>query len=627
MVRCARLLRLLPLSANFKGLALPSQNRFIRQLLENYLPTAIGTLIEPFWTVLNRHLCMLEPFDSLRKGRKRAKDSLGLDYSSLPPQFAIWKALRQKHFLLATVCGMALLANVLAVALSGLFFESTVQNQVRQSFTLPYSLHFNALNGSAPPFIQDRSGNLEPYYITNSNLTAHTPMPPWTDDKFFYLPFVPDVKEKNDTWTYRAVTPMVGGQLSCRAIDVASSLSVFGIRPDETGTPSIASSANLSIVIERSNGVKVNCGPRFIGFDQLNFNINGSASGQSAFEFNTGLDGLVNVTSNADRTFCREHVAAGWIRAFAVSTPDPKFPTTDPAFNVSSVQGTAIVCHAEVVSGFADVLVSSDGHVKKQISHNISSKSVESLFSTSSSDLIGQAHEFLVADRGLAWHKDSFPSDFNNYLIGLTTNMSEFLDPNRPPPSAQDMIPPFAALYSKMFSVLLGRNSNQLLEVAKDQSIMGFVVQPEVRIFMSKTMFAIAEAILGLYIITTIILYVRRPWRVLARMPDTPASMIAFFAASHTVKDLRNTGQLSSNERAKLLEKLDDRYGFGTFMGSDGKAHVGIEKHPFLATLTREGSEISLGSGTKGRGAGLTHGRWWKLIHWKSAKVREGGWI
>jgi hypothetical protein len=613
--------------ANFLGLPLPSQNRFVRQLLENYLPTAVGTLIEPFWTVLNRHLCMLEPFDSLRKGKKKAKDSLGLDYSSLPPQFAIWKALRRRHPLLATVCGMALLANILAVALSGLFFESTVQNQISQSFALPYALHFNALNGSAPPFIQDRSGNLEPYYVAVSNLTAHTPMPPWTDDDFFYLPFVPKVGVTNNTWTYRAVTPIVGGQLTCRPVNTTNSLSVFGIRNDENGEPTIASSANLSITVSRNNGASVNCGPRFNGFDQLRFNINGTASGQAAFEFNTGLDGFANLTSDEDAAFCREHVAAAWVRAFTVSAPDiPNLEIgLDPPFNISSLQATIIVCHAEVVTGFADVLVSSDGHVQKRLSHNLSSGSVEPLFTTSSSDLIGQAHEFLVADRGLAWHEDPFPSDFNNYLIGLTTNMTDYLDPTKPPPSAEEMVPPFSALYTKLFSILIGRNKDQLLAPAHDKMSLGFVVQPQIRIFMSTTMFVIAEAILGLYIITTIVLYVRRPWRVLARMPNTPASIIAFFAASHTVKDLRNTVHLSSKERAKQLKKLDDRYGFGTFMGTDGKAHVGIEKHPFLATLTREGSGLSFGGGRNWDG--VAHGRWWKLFHWRTAKVREGGWI
>jgi hypothetical protein len=617
----------LNLHANFLGLPLPSQNRFVRQLLENYLPTAVGTVIEPFWTVLNRHLCMLEPFDSLRKGQKKAQDSLGLDYSSLPPQFAIWKAIRQRHPLLAIVCGMALLANMLAVALSGLFFESSVQNQINQSFTLPNLLHFNALNGSAPPFIQDPSGNLEPYYIAVSNLTAHTPMPPWTDDNFFYLPFVPNVKVMNDTWSYRAVTPIVGGQLTCRPVNITTSLSVSGIRNDEHGTPTIASSANLTITVSRSNGATVNCGPRFNGFDQLRFNINGTASGQAAFEFNTGLDGFVNLTSTADAAFCREHVAAGWVRAFAVSAPDiPNLEIgLDPPFNISSLSATIIVCHAEVVAGSADVLVGSDGHVQKLLSHNLSSESVEPLFTTSSSDLIGQAHEFLVADRGLAWHEDSFPSDFNNYLIGLTTNMTDYLDPTKPPPLAEEMIPAFSALYSKLFSILIGRNKDQLLAPAQNKMSSGFVVEPQIRIFMSTTMFAIAEAILGLYIITTIVLYARRPWRVLARMPDTPASVMAFFAASHTIKDFRDTAHLSSKERARRLEKLDDRYGFGTFMGTDGKAHVGIEKHPFLATLTREGSGLSFAGG--GNGNGAAHGRWWKLLHWRSGKVREGGWI
>lgn len=173
------------------GLTLPLNNSFVRQLLENYLPIAIGTLIEPFWLILNRHLCMLQPFDSLRKGCMKARDSINLNYTSLPPQFIVWKALRRGHLLLPMICTMTLLANLPSVALNGLFFEDQVRRTSILNYSQQYTLQFVALNGSGEPFIQDRGGTLEPFYIATSNVTANTSMPPWTDDEFFYLPFTP----------------------------------------------------------------------------------------------------------------------------------------------------------------------------------------------------------------------------------------------------------------------------------------------------------------------------------------------------------------------------------------------------------------------------------------------------
>ncbi|KAK6440034.1 hypothetical protein LTR95_003733, partial [Oleoguttula sp. CCFEE 5521] len=48
-------------STTNNGIALPSQNTIVRQILENYIPIAIATLMEPFWLVLNRQICMLQP--------------------------------------------------------------------------------------------------------------------------------------------------------------------------------------------------------------------------------------------------------------------------------------------------------------------------------------------------------------------------------------------------------------------------------------------------------------------------------------------------------------------------------------------------------------------------------------
>jgi hypothetical protein len=108
------------------GLPLPSQNKFVQNLLENYIPTAIATLIEPLWVLINRLLCLLQPIEELQTCDAKAEDSIDLNYSSLPPQLVVFKALRARHFVLAAVCSMALLANLLSVAFAGLFHHDVV---------------------------------------------------------------------------------------------------------------------------------------------------------------------------------------------------------------------------------------------------------------------------------------------------------------------------------------------------------------------------------------------------------------------------------------------------------------------------------------------------------------------
>lgn len=98
----------------------------MQNVLENYIPTAIATLIEPLWVLINRLLCMLQPIEELQDSKAKAKDSIDLNYSSLPPQLVFFKALRAHHFVLAIVCSMALLANVLSVTFAGLLNHNVI---------------------------------------------------------------------------------------------------------------------------------------------------------------------------------------------------------------------------------------------------------------------------------------------------------------------------------------------------------------------------------------------------------------------------------------------------------------------------------------------------------------------
>lgn len=589
----------------------------MRQLVENYIPTAIATLIEPFWLVLNRLLCMLQPFEELRRGRAPPQQSIGLDYSSLPPQFVIWKAFRSGHTVLAAVCGMTLLANVLAVAFSGLFFENTVEVPLISTFSRPYDLQFQPLNGSAGPF-DARSGALDevtsdPFYIATSNLTAKTPMPPWTDDRYAYLPFVPKGDaEKNSTWQYRATTPAFGVQLNCSAMPTQGSMSY---------TLSITSGGRdriLNVSLPRDDGHIAIC------HDGYWSPWGGSPTGQSALELIAPLFAL-NDTPATDISFCREHILAAWLRVDLSPDPIPADNHGVANLTILSRDETVILCRQTLVAGTADIVVDAQGRVQRTISVETSSDNVGTIFGTSPSDLIGQAQYFTLRS-GQTWHNDSFPSDFNNYLIEKHINSTRLIDPSLPPPSPEDAASAFADVYSKLFAILIGTNMDMLLTpAAADTNVDGFTIRPTVRVFLSKPMFIIAETILALYIVVTTVLYVRRPWRILPRLPTTPASTIAFFAASRALQDVRGTARYSSAERERHLERLDNRYGFGSFIGTDGKPHAGIEKMPFFTTLSRGGSR-GLPDSAAEDGPMRRITQWWSRFRWKRAKAPGDGW-
>jgi hypothetical protein len=135
---------------------------------------------------------------------------------------------------------------------------------------------------------------------------------------------------------------------------------------------------------------------------------------------------------------------------------------------------------------------------------------------------------------------------------------------------------------------VLGTHYNKILQTSNQTILVaGSTLSPEARIFVSSPMFLLSIVILGIYILFTITLYVRRPWRILPRMPTSIISHIPFFAASYALQDLATTSATSEREHSSDARGLRQRYGFGRFIGTDGKAHIGIEREPLVQTFTR----------------------------------------
>jgi hypothetical protein len=133
----------------FSGLPLPSRSRIVQNLVRKYLPTAIATLIEPLWILISRLMYILQPLVELQTEHALASKSITLNSSSLPPQLAIVKAVRSGHLVLASVCGMALLANVLAIAFAGLLYQESLSLSKAASYLPPLESKFVSVNGSS----------------------------------------------------------------------------------------------------------------------------------------------------------------------------------------------------------------------------------------------------------------------------------------------------------------------------------------------------------------------------------------------------------------------------------------------------------------------------------------------
>jgi len=219
-----------------------------------------------------------------------------------------------------------------------------------------------------------------------------------------------------------------------------------------------------------------------------------------------------------------------------------------------------------------------------------SDDSLKDLFTNDPVNLIGQSHRYIFKSSTSAWHNDTFSTDFFNYFVRRVSNSSRLLDPHKDIPTFDDVARPLSKAYSYLFAVWLGINKEHLF-VSREQDstapIEGWRLQQEQRLFLSTPMFIISEVILCIYVIVGIAVYMRRPGQYLPRLPTSIAAVIALFAASSAVLDMRGTSHLDGRGRARHLEKLDSRYGYGSYVGGDGRVHIGIEKTPFVRARTR----------------------------------------
>jgi hypothetical protein len=360
------------------GIPRPSTNPIVRQIFENYIPTALATLIEPVWVLVNRLLCMLQPLEELRGGNAVARRSIDADYSTLPPQLVIFKALRSSHFKLAAVCAMALLANILAVAFSGLFQELPTLVPRTMDMIPPYESKFVAINGTVSPGLSSKvnvtlsgafTGGMgrNQFMVAESNYTAGTPLPPWTDNQFLYIPFV-DTHDIGETEGVEAQTMAFGAAIECNKVEIADYRAHL-YRDD----PSLELNVTLT-VFDAASDTRVTCNtytqPIDGGPPPNNGHRPDCRPGRRAMEIVFRLGPNSNATA-VERRICEQHVALGYVRG------DEKLCNKSEKTELDDQSVVFVACKSRLVAGEANVRVDRDGRVQ-----NVSELSVSSELSS-----------------------------------------------------------------------------------------------------------------------------------------------------------------------------------------------------------------------------------------------------
>ena len=556
------------------------------QFVYSFAPTAAATLIEPLWVAVTRYLALLQPWTELYWGHSSSAASLGLKYTNLPPVLIAPRALARGHYILSLASIVVLASNGLAVALGGLFDNGRrpVSTVMAAEFPLSPSIDTQIqikgigteYVGVTGTFAKDRQ---EHWLIALTNSTG-TPLPPWIAPEFYFLPFEWNATAGNASDLRSANTWGFGANLTCKLLagGVYGQQSWVGISDDIFNSLWLA----LNVTIPMANGNEVRCNNSLLWFTSESL-----VTGRFAGEYIYGL-GANDGEDQEAKDFCNSFLVTGWNRGSITVLRDRADTIPKYSMDMSAYKNTTILCTQQISSAEFNVAVDNNGVVQRFKRLTPLTYDNSSLFShsTTITSLKAQLGTIIrtnpFSGRAGGVHYDQYPRNVHHYFME-PTGQATLCDPSAPPPSFEEAQQRFQAFYSWVAPIVIGQNSERIFRsTTKDSGRKpqgsGQIISIQNRVSMDPGMFYIATTLLVLSTLASVAIFITRPKRFLPRLPDTLAAEIGFFYASGALEDTAGTAHMSSAMRERHLARLGLRYGYGKFIGRDGKLHSGVER-------------------------------------------------
>lgn len=295
-------------------------------------------------------------------------------------------------------------------------------------------------------------------------------------------------------------------------------------------------------------------------------------------------------TVGVKETTCTGSMVSGWIRA-ASETSGGTGRKIDSNF---------ISCHPSIQYARFNVTVDAAGHI---LSSNRTSDFVtntkEMLLTSNASfnGMFGLVSNSIASHLDVSnWHNDSLTSDYLNYLLKIKSqspdqqtldqnfNFTNIVEPLSPLPNVTAVAQEVGDIYTQLFVILLSLSYKKMMVQSNPPGSVTVQVHTQVtKLFVSEIMYRLSLAILIAHFCTAVAYYIYRPKKFLTRMPTTIASIIAYVSSSRALDDFvpgRGEGDVKRGEDGK-----EQRYGYGRFIGRDGKTHVGIERMRYVIPL------------------------------------------
>jgi hypothetical protein len=516
-------------------------------------------------------------------------------------------AVRNRHFRLASLSFVAILANVLTIALSSIFVirQTTipidvnaiqVYSPVLNASILRSSLTFETGMNSAV------DANGEPFQFLLSNITTGTPLPPWTKNERYYLP-VNFTLEEDMSENHRLTTLGFESATDCTVL-----MELQGTFAYEFSLNSDATQIKFQTTENFPNGTKAECFfPMGMTDDTITFAdmnhpttqifVSGNPAGQTAVEtFTISYPGFGNHYEN--KIGYKDQFVGFWARA-NISLSDKLSIVNGPAktenigFTTSATANTTsvsleklvIVCKPRTYAASYNVTLGPKGQVLSAVEIPNSTFAVNDTITNGIFDQLGTP--FTYPNNLLTWHNDSRARDWMSFFVSKIAKSDSLLDPTAPLPDGNELGKRVSDVFRRLFALTMAVNQNAFIELQEPIPVDSQRLMTVDRVFLSAVMYKIALVILCIDIVVVLNINVRMPKPFLPRMPTNIASFISFFAASYFAQELAEEARTceTPEELVGRLRNSDQRFGFGNFVGTDGRCHVGIEREPLVHSL------------------------------------------
>ncbi|KAI1323754.1 hypothetical protein F5Y16DRAFT_424670 [Xylariaceae sp. FL0255] len=563
------------------GFARPTNNHVVLQILESYIPTAFATLIGSFWSLLNRALCQIQPYQDLWIGSSRRAITSVL--SSVPPQLSTWRALRSRYFLLAAVCINTLLLNILTISLGGLFNELSVAVNQEISFNVTYSTtqrdHWFT---DLPPTVRALSSG-EAFYdsfffvifespdlIAWTNISSGTALQPWMSEDYYFLPFFDDSDDLPPADAYTSLTYGITVIPSCHGLEDSGNASSWSFHWDSSNYNQNA----LNVTVLSEDNQAITCSsivppyPYWGSPDLLSACELGQLASPGTTPWNPGSSHYTWLYPSSDDP-CRNKLVLGLYRGFGNN------------HTVSLREMSHMICDPKIFTAPFNVTADITGRIlESQRIGNLTPLPVKIDNGSSLMDLFNDATYILSS---AYWGNDTSARNWIMYLMEAGSNVSTLFDPSQPIPGFNVTIPLFENVYKVSFAAFIQQNPDIFLNNpgVAPTSVPGWSHRIETRIFVSQGAFYVSIVVLVINILTAILLYTRGIVVALPRMPTTIASVLGFIVASRAC----SPDWQSNLEDEYTGTEQKPTFSFGRYIGTDGRQHVGIDVDPYVTAI------------------------------------------